>query len=580
MSDATVEKTGYVFRGRRLLEIALGVTVALALATHLQLVFNRNVNWDEFFYLHWVHRQLEGTLSAQLQTFHVHFFGWLPLVSQNEVDQIVAARLAIFLLVLGSSAFTYLIARHFLDRIGSLFALLCYLSFSYVIENGTSFRADPIAVFLFLASVQLLLMERRSWLPPALAGLAIACAAMVTIKAAFYLPVLGALLLAPLLCGEDRAWAIRKGLCFALAAGGGLAALYLLHDASLTAANLDTAVGIAGQSAEKVIELDNLFPRWRYLVVSIVKSPIAWLSLVSGAALLLRRALNERRRPAPQWLYPLIFLLPLGTLLIYRNSFPYYYAFILSPAVVVGGFAFEWILAQADKRRALVSLAWAIVLVASYDTAKSYRWSQEDRTAGQRELVGLVHELFPDPVAYIDRTTMIASFRKVGFFMSSWGMENYLNAGVPIFRDIVARERPPFLIASIASLDPAVDKEALRADGYLSLFDEDNRLLADNYVQHWGRLYVAGKTLRFPTENAKLAFEILIPGRYTLEAEGVIEIDGQSFQPHETLELAAGWHDSRALAGSGTAVLRWGDRLPRPAAPPSPGPLYDGFLRR
>jgi len=42
---------------------------------------NRNIHWDEFYYLAVVHRYLAGSLSASFQTLHVHFFWWLPSVA-------------------------------------------------------------------------------------------------------------------------------------------------------------------------------------------------------------------------------------------------------------------------------------------------------------------------------------------------------------------------------------------------------------------------------------------------------------------------------------------------------------------
>src|SRR5512145_509091 len=63
-----------------------------ALVVRMNVIANLNINWDEFLYLSQIYEYLRGDLDLKLQTFHVHFFGWLPGVSVNEVDQVIAGR--------------------------------------------------------------------------------------------------------------------------------------------------------------------------------------------------------------------------------------------------------------------------------------------------------------------------------------------------------------------------------------------------------------------------------------------------------------------------------------------------------
>ena len=119
-------------------------------------------------------------------------------------------------------------------------------------------------------------------------------------------------------------------------------------------------------------------------------------------------------------------------------------------------------------------------------------------------------------------------------------------------------------------------QDELRAMGEYPLFEEDFATLRDNYVHHWGTLYVAGKRLALSAEP--MSFEILIPGRYTLESAGEVLIDGQSYPAGSTLALTAGAHTIEGLeVGLGEVVLRWGEDLYRPAAPPPPGWIFAGF---
>ncbi len=110
-------------RAIRLMHWGLCLLIAAVLLLRLRLVFLLNVNWDEFLYLAQVHRYLRGELAEQFQVFHVHLFAWLPLVSDNEVSQILAARVVLYGLGLGSCTLTYLIARQYLNAIGGLFAV-------------------------------------------------------------------------------------------------------------------------------------------------------------------------------------------------------------------------------------------------------------------------------------------------------------------------------------------------------------------------------------------------------------------------------------------------------------------------
>lgn len=558
--------------GRTLLTAALSVIVVAALAFKLRLVFTLNVNWDEFYYLHWLYLFLRGELSNQFQTFHVHFFTWLPGISRNEVDQVIAARLVVYILSIGSSAFTYLIARNFFDRLCSLFVLSCYLSFSVIVAHGTSFRVDPIAAFFFLGAVYLLIRPGSAWFGPIIAGAAIALAIMMTIKSAFYLPVFGAMLLIEFLDRERRPEALRRVMAFGGTFILTLMALYGLHEATLSAPTFDDATGFVATSADKVIRLNEFFPRWRYFLRSLIEDAALWGIFLFGVVCLLRDAFRNQLRPERRVLYLATFLLPLATLIFYRNAFPYFYVFVLSPAVLVCGIALERLLAirtdKSGQRTPWLVVGLLVIAVATNFFQENLSGAM-DRTRAQRQTVELVHKLFPEPVPYFDRTTMIASFPDVGFFMSSWGIEGYLERNEPVFRTIIEEKRPPFYIADIELLDPRIEQTSFRDLG-IALLPDDYAAIEENYVHHWGDLYVAGKTLRFADGGETLMFDMLIPGLYTIEAPAPLEIDGVAVPPGRAIELNKGSHRARLQTGIGGEVtLRWGNHLYRPDDPPT-----------
>jgi hypothetical protein len=512
--------------------------IAVSLALKLHLVFLLNINWDEFLHLARVHEYLRGELTAQLQSFHVHLFAWLRWVSESEVDQIIAARLVMFALGLGSALLTYAIARRFCTRTGALFAVLCYLSFSYLIEHGTSFRADPMAALLFLAAVYLVLRRDAKPIDAAAAGVILALSLMLTIKAIFHVAAIGVILLCFLATLRRRGRTRRSMMTFAAACVAGFAILYGVHGALLPPVETEAQTRMVGATYRKMISFDT------------------WTALA--------------------------FLVPLVTLVFYRNTFPYYYVFILSPAVVLCGCAADWL---AKPRKALgqvpPSMIVALLFVVIFGKMVAVYWQHgSDRTAVQREVVSAVHRMFPEPVPYIDRASMIATYPKVGLFMSTWGMETYLARGAPIFDDLLRRRQPQFLLTNVESLDLSRPREeAAGAMGY-RLMEADDRALRSNFVPHWGIVWVAGKTLALGPLAASRDFEILVGGLYTVEAPGPVTIDGASFAPGQTVRLDQGPHrlkPAAAATAAMTVVLRWGDHLYRPAREPLPGPVFTGF---
>lgn len=579
MTESPIQRALHNPRVVVMIRRGLLVSVGIALLLQLRLLFITNINWDEFHYLSWVYVHLRGDLDYALQTVHVHFFTWLRDVPANEVDQIVAARLVVFCFRLATVYLLYRIGRVFLDSSAALFAVFCYLSFSFVLEHGVSFRTDPFATFFCLVAVYSLLRPPW-WLARPIAGLALAAALVVTIKSTLYLPLIGLMLLLPLLKAERRGEALAAGVAFGLALGIGYAAFYHLHSSTLATADLQQVGGFISEAAGKVLDLDRLFPGRFYIFHSLMENAVIWLCLGFGAGILFRDHLRGRQGRQDETTYLLLYLMPLAVFSFYRNTFPYVYAFILPLPILACGVLFARLM-RAQPGALLRTpriLALGLCLAVAANLGGHFLSNVEPGTDEQRATIDLVHRLFPEPVTYIDRCEMISSHRKVGLFMSTWGMESYLDAGRPVFRELLTTSRPRYLIANIASLNPLIDQEQLRSLGHYVLLEEDQAVLRDNFVHHWGSLFVAGKRLGFAESRARVVFEVLIPGRYTLEAKVPIEIDGTLHEPSDTLELSTGRHVARRLnGGRGQAILRWGEHLYRPSDPAPPSPLFTGF---
>jgi hypothetical protein len=163
-------------------------------------------------------------------------------------------------------------------------------------------------------------------------------------------------------------------------------------------------------------------------------------------------------------------------------------------------------------------------------------------------------------VAYIDRCSTISSFPQAGIFLSSWWLENYVAAGRPVLREMIARNEPVFVLVNSPVLTEAFGlRPKVRVKW--SLLPEDRDALRSNYVHYWGPLWIAGKWL---TASAQArATEVLIPGAYVVQSERPVTIDRQTVFPHQSVVLRKGRHLVASPDGPQRVLLRWGSQLPR-----------------
>jgi hypothetical protein len=175
----------------------------------------------------------------------------------------------------------------------------------------------------------------------------------------------------------------------------------------------------------------------------------------------------------------------------------------------------------------------------------------------QRKTIDAVHQIFPQPVRYIDASSMIATFPREGFFMSGWGMAEYRKRP-PFFEARLRARQVPLLLANGAALERGLGIRGSANDG---LHSEDRVVLRENFIPHWGPVWVAGKQVRLGTNPTQI--EILTPGPYTVEG-ATVTLDGQEYRPGDIVILS---RRAYALAGvpGGNVTLRWGNRLARPA---------------
>jgi len=233
-----------------------------------------------------------------------------------------------------------------------------------------------------------------------------------------------------------------------------------------------------------------------------------------------------------------------------------------------------------QKHRARVWLLFAAMLVVPVFINFMFHYSKAkpDQLTAQKELIATVHDIFPAPVPYIDGCSAVASFPKAGFFMSTWGMENYLQAGKPVMRHLLEKRRPLLLLANLPSLDVTIPRENRFTEINHALLEEDWQVLKSNFIAHWGLIFVAGKQFELTEQKWFHDFEILIPGFYTIETKTHIKIDTTLHDPGSVVFLDQGHHTVSLLTpGYFSVTLRWGEHLYRPNNDPEIIPVFYGF---
>jgi hypothetical protein len=563
-----------------LLEPPLLVAVlCLAVAVRLFVVTHFAINPDEFHYLAHVHDHVRGELRLKLQTFHVHFFDWLPRLAMDEVGQIVAARRVMLGLHLVTAWLAYRLARRVADVSAARFAVAAYLSVSFVVWTGASFRFDPIMICLIMGALNLLLSRSNEVWRFALAGLLLACAAMITIKTSLFLPTVLLILCVPLLRRDTAGPGMRRALITVLVAAAGFAALYAAHSRSVNDTLVRPSGDVVVSSLSKTIAQTGAFPRIEILSLTLRWDLVFWICWLGGLGVLVHHLRKSGETERGRWIEVGALALPVASLVFYRNSFSYFYASILAPASVLVALAWQG-LSQAAARRPtrswpnlvkVVALLWCAGSLMIHGLYLPTILSLEP----QREILAAVHRAFPSPVPYLDANSTVASFPQVGFFMTSWGMEYYLERGVPVMRNAVENRQPPLLLANHALLD--LDHAVFPPGKYGRLLTPDREALKRSYIHHWGPIYVAGRSFEALHESDTASIDFRIAGRYTLESRGPIRIDGQVIQPGESVELRRGVHRFTAVRDAERITLRWGAGLYRPAdPPPAPAPFL-GF---
>lgn len=529
--------------------------LAFAIVLQFELVINRPINWDEFFHLSEAHAFHQWRLAEVLQVLYARAFFWLPMLSGDPIDQIRVARLVMFGFELFTLLAIYAMGRRFGGQLPAAFAALAYVTGGYVFQHGFSYRADPMAAALLMGSLWILLSSRLDAKAIIGAAFLTGLAALTTVKLVFFAPAFAGI--AWLRWREAQR---PKEMAWRLAAVGGAtllctALLIGVTILSLPEVGQSSAVKTMSTSARMMFD-EGVFPQWKFGVGAVSVAPLLALILLITPFLLTREGLTRPQRVALAAL-----MLPLASLLIYRNAFPYFYSFILPPVMIPAALAIRF-LATRFSYEVLAGTFAANALVVSIATPREVLDTQ-------RDVLAAVDLIFPEPVAYFDYSGMIAAFPKANVFMTGWGMRRYRAGYEESLTQAMGSKVVPLLLVNHAILER--NQTGTLPAGVL--LPQDERALRGAFIPHWGPVWVAGR--RFDRPLAEEGFQVYVPGTYTLEGAPA-RIDGIVLERGDTIHLARGLHRFERIGGN-PATLRWGRHLPRPDHPYGEGDIFRDF---
>lgn len=541
-------------------DVLLLALMAGILLLQLQLQFVQKINWDEFFYLSHIHDAQAGRLAKTRQMGHVYLFGWLTAIPGGEISQIIIGRVAMWAIQCVTLFLIIRTALKFMPLTSALFAGLSFLGLSYVFIHGTNFRADPIAALCMMYGVYVFAASSLSKRHLISLAIALAIGTFITVKVILYAPLFTVLALWRLSGANDTKLLFLKFSAVVMTSALLFALATFLHSLALPASESSPSSSSLSSIVEDVFFSGGIFPRWSYMKIGFFTGLLpSIMMIVGGCAAVIFAVRHKVNRETD--LIVLAMALPLLSFIFYRNAFPYFYGFIFPSAVILAGYA-------AHRLKFSKFTIATISVITVFNIALIYANRKDETHVIQAQTLNVVHEIFPKPVHYFDRNGMVSSFPKAGIFMSRWGLRNYQRADEPRFIQEMQKKVVPLLINNSPALSSALKNEPT------ILLAVDATALRENFIPHWGHIWIAGKTLDVADKNSH--FTIHIPGEYQVESQKDIWIDEVLYRPSDTLILNRGRHVVRSEAGQ-NITLRWGRDLLNPTHEANLNPIFSTF---
>ena len=212
-----------------------------------------------------------------------------------------------------------------------------------------------------------------------------ATALMVSIKSVFYLAAVVPVLLSPLLTAPRWTAVISRALLYGCTLTAAAALLYVLDSISISDPSVSEAASNAMSSGNKTLFTGPLVPRIKYIFLAFSGNPLVWSIIILG---LLKVALDLAKGTNREASLCLLgFAVPLLSLLIYRNAFPYFFVFLMPLAVIPGGMFVQVMIHRTQKRRGIIysAILCGIIAMMAVSFLSDYHRKLSDQTVAQSE---------------------------------------------------------------------------------------------------------------------------------------------------------------------------------------------------
>ena len=494
---------------------AIFLAIVLVIAAQFYLVFNKAINWDEFLHYSIVFDLPRGRVVWVFQTIMYRFLDWIPLVAPKVIDGILVARLVMLACEIAAMIFIVLLARKFVDRQAALLAGLLYVSGGFVFLHGFSLRPDPFVAALLMGALYVLAIGRLTVLHIVLAGFLVGLAGMSNMKAIFYAPAFAGVAYLVWHESEKRGRAAFRLAMVPLVAAAVFTILYLFHSPSIASEGAPAST-LSARMASYVGGDET--PRYGYSLKQFLIAPVLTIGILLLS--IAWRGQDNARRLALVGL-----LLPLSTLLFYRNTFPYYFVFILPPICVAISPSLAWL-----ARRYNVWLVAVAIVATPAALLVSYH---DDVLQRQRLLLSEIDRLYPQETGYLAYTGTVSHYpRVIPNLISGVGLKRYHQRGEPVIARAIERGETGFVIDDHWVLSAALRKESIPR----TLLAEDFAQIGNNFIRYSGPIWVYGKQLC----RGQGKVELYRSGPYTFSSDAVV--DGREVAADEPVEINRGTH--------------------------------------
>jgi len=534
------------------IRILVGIILLVAIV-QIWLIFQKAINWDEFLHFGQIYALEEGRFGKSLQSLHVRLFGWTTLVSEDVVTQIQAARMLMLSCVWITAVGVTILARRLVNIETALLCGLVYLTAGFVFTNGFTYRPDPVAAAALMSALCLLGNRSHIWRRIIFAGILIGFAGAMTIKSIFYAPCFAALAILWWRDSEEinSAIVIRCGVVVGVALFT-FAAIIGIHSAFLP--SVEGPASYATRYMDIFLHFFE-FEMIRYVFVEMLVAPLVSIGLV----LLIPIA---RSLPVKSRILLIGLCGPLLCILFYRNTFPYFFTFLLPPICV----AIAPVLCKLVERYG----RFGVIALALFGPVLLLVKEPYGTLERQRATIAEVERLFPQPTPYLSYSSYVPHYprQKLGL-ISGVSLDRYLNERSGQFAQDIENGQIAFVVATGDALNMVFNSD----EAAQMLPDRDVQSLQKNFLRHSDTIYILGREICRQTKEQSLP--VYRGGTYSIDG-GELLINGQHVPDGGSISLEAGTY--QVLNKLDGCVKFWAlDHVPELPEDFPAGPIAGGY---